>query len=297
MPESSWGHMFAPDGRPLPKNPATDFLRKVEVWQQPGTGSVPVSMPGRDSKTLRQLLKEFRYDGPSAQLETQARNWLIGYRELSPMLNEEQSAQLDVAIDGLPKPAAHQIKITMPEHTDDSSRRWANWALAFCAACAVVLLAVMGVGVWRTANPPNPVQQGSQSQAHPAPQQVPAGTTALENLETDWGPWKNLPASQQDPQTGAPAVLLLNQGGYYASEKWTVLPGRDWTADLSGSVSGVDVQGGHALIEDADGNPYVVGILQPFVFASNPGTILMIDPAGDVLAVPEAHAIALRMRL
>jgi hypothetical protein len=292
MPESSWDEPLGPDLRPLPKNPALDFLRKVEIWQQPGTGGIPVSMPRQTDRALHSLLKEFWRDGPSAQLETQARSWLIGYRELSPMLNEEQSAQLDVAIDGRSK-----IKPADLLEDDSEGTHLPKWALAIPVVLVVFLLAVMGVSMWRDANPANPVQQGSQSQPHQPVQQVPAGTTDLENLISDWGPWRELPVSQQNPQSGAPALLLLNQGGYYASEKWTLLISKEWTADLSGSVGGVTVQGTHALITDADGNLWTVGIRQPFVFASNPGTILMIDPAGDVLAMPEAHAVVVRVPL
>lgn len=294
---SNWDEPLGPDLRPLPKNPALDFLRKVEMWQQPGTGGIPVSMPSGDDRTLRSLLKECRRYGPSAQLETQARSWLIGYRELSPMLNEEQSAQLNVAIDG-PVPAPASAKSSPAADLRVRSRAMNKWfyrAVGAIVVAGTILLIVFVIAIVHAANPPNPVQHGSQSQ--PRPQQVQPGSTDLENLESDWGPWRTLSVSEQNPQSGSPALLLLNQGGYYVSQKWTVPVGREWAPDLGGNVSGVDVEGTHALIEDADGNPWTVTIRQPFVLASNPDTILMIDPAGDVLSTTTAHAIALRTHL
>lgn len=293
---SNWDEPLGPDLRPLPKYPALDFLRKVEIWQQPGTGSVPVSMPSRDNQSLRTLLKEYRYDGPSAQLETQARNWLIGYRELSPMLNDAQTTELDVAISGQPKPVPVQPS---PAADLRARSRAMNkgfyWAVGVMVAVGAILLVVFVIALVNDASPVNPVQHGAQSQSQP--KQVAPGTTDLENLESDWGPWRTLATSEQNPQSGSPALLLLNAGGYYASQKWTIPDSREWSPDLSGNVGGVQVEGTHALITDMDANPWTVGIRQPFVLASNPGTVLEIDPAGDVLAVPEAHAIALRMHL
>jgi hypothetical protein len=278
--------------------PALDFLRKVEIWQQPGTGSVPVSMPSSDAKTLRTLLKDVRREGAYPELERQARRWLIGYRELSPMLDEEQQAQLDVAIDGQPKPALPKSSPAADLRARSRAmNRGFYWAVGVTVVAGLIVLGILIVAIVRDANPANPVQQGSQSQAHPAPQQVAPGTTALENLISDWGPWKQLATSQQNPQSGAPALLLLNQGGYYASENWTVPVSPSWAPDLSGNVTAVDVQGNHAQIEDADGNPWTVTINQPFVFASNPGTILVVNPAGDVLSTTTAHAIAWRTHI
>jgi hypothetical protein len=289
---SNWDEPLGPDLRPLPKYPALDFLRKVEIWQQPGTGSVPVSMPSRDEKTLHELLESFRRQGDTTRLENQARSWLIGYRELSPLLNEEQSAQLSEVIDG-PVPAPTEPPVPVRQRYIRPYRRLTVAVIIGIALAGFVIWGVIALAA--ASNPANPVQYGGQSQSQP--KQVAPGSTDLENLESDWGPWRTLATSEQNPQSGAPALLLLNQGGYYASQKWTIPDSREWTQDLGGNVSSVDVEGTHALFQDADGNPWIVGIRQPFVLASNPGTILMIDPAGDVLAVPEAHAIALRMHL
>jgi uncharacterized membrane protein len=54
------------------------------------------------------------------------------------------------------------------------------------------------------------------------------------------------------------------------------------------------VTGDHADITDADGNPYIVGINQPFVISGNPGTVLLIDRTGTVLAISLAQATAVR---
>jgi hypothetical protein len=283
MPES-WNMPASPSSL----TPALDFLRRVEVWQQApgGTAGIAVAMPEGDDVTLHELLNRLRDEGGGWSLESKARYWLIGYREMNPPLTPSQSAQLDAAIAGFPdEPVirrAHRFRVHM-------SRR-------DILAGAVLILGLAGIlggsAIWNATHPDNPVQQGSQSQSQP--QQVQPGTTDLQNFESDWGPFRQLAVSDQSPQTGTPALLLLNQGGYYAARSWTVPATAGWTADLGGNVQGADVHGHYADITDADGNPWVVGIGQPFVFARNPGTVLKIDPIGTVLAIPESHAIATR---
>lgn len=271
---------------PASRTPALDFLRKVEIWQQApgGTAGIAVAMPAGDEVTLNQLLETFRRQGDSAQLEAQARYWLIGYREMQPPLTGSQQAELDVVVDGLHDEPARDSQI--------SDLR--KLVIGIVAALLILFLAIGGRAIWHAIHPANPVQNGVPSLT--LPQQVPPGTTDLQNFKSDWGPWKQLAASQQNPQTGAPALLLLEPGtGYFASMNWTVPAGSPaWAPDLGGNIGGVDVRGNYALIADADGTTWVVGVNQPFVFASNPGTVLKIDPTGNVLAIPAAHAIGLR---
>lgn len=282
---------------PVSRTPALDFLRRVEVWQQDDALSegTAVTMPAGEELTLHQLLDSFRHGGSSntAQLETQARSWLIGYRELFPPLTDAQRTQLNSVIDGMPstervtRPPRLPLRLTQRAH--------------YIAIAVVVIIIAVACGVLvplaiRAANPDNPVQHGAQSQQHP--QQVAPGTTDLENLQSDWGPWQQLAASEQNPQTRAPALLLLNQGGYYASKRWTVPSTKGtWTADLAGHVQSVSVHGRYATITDADGTLWVAGVEQPFVFAADPNTILKIDRIGTVLSTTTAHAIATRVRI
>lgn len=277
----------------MTQTPALDFLRKVEVWQETegGTAGVQVVMPVGEETTLSQLLGTFRRMGPSAQLEEQARHWLIGYREaenFSPMLTTDQKRELDAVIAGLPsKPVSRRH---MP---------WDHWLRSpprvSVAIVLVILLSALALLLISkaTSHPANDVPQGSQVQQHQPAQQIPAGTTALQDFKNDWGPWKQIPVDAAHPQTGVPAGLLyMEQGTYYVSESWTIpasSPG--WSPDLGGNVGAVNVEGSHASITDMDGNPYIAGIDQPFVFSQNPGTVLKIDPTGTVTSIPEAHAM------
>ena len=79
--------------------------------------------------------------------------------------------------------------------------------------------------------------------------------------------------------TDSPALLLLQSGGAYASERWTVPSTATWWAqDLGGNVTSVTDSGDHAAITDADGVGYTVGVNQAFIVSSNPGTVLLISP-------------------
>jgi hypothetical protein len=274
--------------------PALDFLRRVEIWQQAagGTAGIAVPMPEGDDATLASILNQVRTAGGTTRLEAQARNWLIGYREMQPPLTPSQAAQLGAVIDGMP--STEQAIQQSPEWRFPRPSRVVQVILAVAVAA---LIALGGVYLLIGSQPDNSVQQGSQSQQHQAPQQVPPGSTDLQNFESDWGPFRQLAVSDQGPQTGAPALLLLNQGGYYQAKNWALPGNAGWTADLGGNVQSVEVISHHADITDADGNLWVIGINQPFVFAGNPGTVLKIDPIGTVLAIPESHAIATRTHI
>jgi hypothetical protein len=281
------------------RTPALDFLRKVQVWQEMpgGIAGVQVVLSAGEEVTLNQLLENYQRQGATAQLETQARHWLIGYREaesFSPTLTAVQRQELDNVIDHLPArpvPVSHNRRLL-------AGAQFRKVYLVL-AGMALIFLCAWGISaIWSATHPANPVPQGAKVQQNPPARQVPAGTTALQDFKTDWGPWKQLPVSQQNPQTGAPALLYMEQGGYYVSQEWMIPESSPaWSPDLGGNVQNVDVEGSHALITDMDGNPYVVGIGQPFVFSQNPGTVLSIGPASDVRAIPEPHAIAIRQHL
>jgi hypothetical protein len=174
------------------------------------------------------------------------------------------------------------------------SWRW-NWRLGAIAAVAIGLAAGLGIGISsyvgsRQSGPPA-VTASSQSGAHQA---VAPGSTDLQALRQDFGPWRQLTAGL----TGSPALLLLEGGGTYASARWTVPSTAQWWAqDLGGNVASVAVSGDHAAITDADGIGYTVGIDQAFIVSSNPGTVLLISPGSTVMSMSLAQATAVRQPL
>ena len=70
-----------------------------------------------------------------------------------------------------------------------------------------------------------------------------------------------------------------------------------WTQDLGGNVTSVVVSGETAAITDADGVEYTVGVSQPFIVSSNPGTVLLISPGSTVMSMSLAQATAVRQPL
>jgi hypothetical protein len=167
--------------------------------------------------------------------------------------------------------------------------KW-NWRVAAIAAVAVGLAAGLGVGISSyvgSHQPGPPAATRTSGGAEP----VPPGSTDLQALRQDFGPWRQLTG----PLTGSPALLLLQSGSVYVSEQWTVPSNaRWWTADLGGNVTSVQDTGGRAAITDADGVGYTVGVNQAFIVASNPGTVLLISPGSTVMSMSLAQATAVR---
>jgi hypothetical protein len=123
---------------------------------------------------------------------------------------------------------------------------------------------------------------------------VAPGSTDLQALRQDFGPWQQLTGRL----TSGPALLLLESGGVYASERWTVPSTAAWWAqDLGGNVTSVTRSGGRAMIQDADGIGYTVGVNQAFIISTNPDTVLLITPSGVVMSMPLAQATAVRQPL
>lgn len=176
------------------------------------------------------------------------------------------------------------------------SWRW-NGRLVAVAAAAVAVAAGLGIGISAYAGshqsgPPAATTAGRTGAA----QAVAPGSTDLQALRQDFGPWRQL--SHAGPLTGSPALLLLERGSAYASERWTVLSTATWwVQDIGGNVTSVQDSGGHATITDADGINYTVGINQPFIISSNPDTVLLIRPGGTVMSMPLAQATAVRQPL
>ena len=173
------------------------------------------------------------------------------------------------------------------------SWRW-NRPVAAISAIAIGLAAVLGIGIAsyvgsHQSGPPTATSTGGSVAESVAP-----GSTDLQALRQDFGPWRQL----ADGPTESPALLLLENGAAYASEQWTVPSGATWWAqDLGGNVTSVSRSGDHAIIEDADGVGYTVGLDQAFIISSNPDTVLLITPSGIVMSMPLAQATAVRRPL
>jgi hypothetical protein len=174
------------------------------------------------------------------------------------------------------------------------SRRW-SWRVGATTAVAIALAAGLGVGISsyigsHQAGPPAAADTGDPGVI----ESVPPGSTDLQALRQDFGPWRQLTGQSTD----GPALLLLDGGIVYASQRWTVPSTATWWAqDLGGNVTSVQDTGGRASITDADGVGYTVGISQAFIIASNPDTVLLISPDSTVRSMSLAQATAVRQPL
>lgn len=172
--------------------------------------------------------------------------------------------------------------------------RW-NWRIGAISAVAIGLAAGLGVGIAsyvgsHQAGPPAATASGQPG----ANQAVAPGSTGLQALRQDFGPWRPLSGRLTD----SPALLLLQGGGAFASQRWTVPSNATWWAqDIGGNVTSVAHSGDQAAITDADGVDYTVGIDQAFIISSNPGTVLLISPGSTVMSMSLAQATAVRQSL
>jgi hypothetical protein len=174
------------------------------------------------------------------------------------------------------------------------SWRW-NRRIAAITAIAIAAAAGLGIGIasYVGAHQPGPPTATASGQSA-ADQAVAPGSTDLQALRQDFGPWHQLTGQVTD----GPALLLLESGGAYASERWTVpSAAAGWAQDLGGNVTSVAASGDHATITDADGIGYTVGINQTFIISSNPGTVLLISPDSTVMSMSLAQATAVRQPL
>jgi hypothetical protein len=206
-------------------------------------------------------------------------------------------APLELTDDGKCRWCRTKLRAAHPRgHRADGGRsgiRWKwSWRLAGIAAVAVGLAAGLGVGIAsyvdsHQSGPPTATGTGQPGVA----ESVPPGSTDLQALRQDFGPWRQVTGQS----TGSPALLLLDSGSVYASEQWAVPSNATWWAqDLGGNVTSVQPAGGRAVITDADGVGYTVGVNQAFIVTSNPDTVLMITPGGTVMSMSLAQATAVR---
>ena len=151
-------------------------------------------------------------------------------------------APLDLNDDGECRWCHAKIRVRRPRSPDGPwgwpavRLRW-NWRLAALAAAAVVLAAGVGIGISRVVSshqsgPP----AATASDPSGAGQSVPPGSTNLQELRSDFGPWRQLTGRVTD----GTALLLLEGGDAYASERWTVpSTATGWAQDLGGNVASV----------------------------------------------------------
>src|SRR5260370_37910876 len=98
------------------------------------------------------------------------------------------------------------------------SRRW-SWRLGAIAAVAIALAAGLGVGISsylgpHQSGPPTATGTGDPGVV----ESVPPGSTDLQALRQDYGPWRQLTGQL----TGSAPLLLLQSGSVYASERGPV---------------------------------------------------------------------------
>jgi hypothetical protein len=217
----------------------------------------------------------------------------------TPQVCGNCGAPLDLNDDGECRWCHAKIRARRPRAQDGPwgwpSVRWRwNWRLAAPAAAAVVLAAGAGIGISSAvgshqSGPP----AATASDSAGAGQGVPPGSTGLQQLRSDFGPWRRLTG-----QVTGTALILLESGAAYASERWTVpSTAAGWAQDLGGNVASVTQRGNQAAITDPDGVGYTVGINQPFIISGNPGTVLLISPGGTVMSMSLAQATAMRQPL
>jgi hypothetical protein len=156
----------------------------------------------------------------------------------------------------------------------------------------VAVAAAIGISQYIGAHQPGPPAAGPAQAGEPIG--VPPESTNLQDLRQDYGPWQQLAGTTTD----SPALLLLNNGAASASRRWTIpAAGPGWQPDLGGDLTSATVSGDQAAIADADDVDYTVGVGQPFVIASNPGTVLLVTRGGTVLSMSLAQATAVRQSL
>ena len=208
-------------------------------------------------------------------------------------------APLDLSDDGECRWCRAKVRARHPRFREGGgppgiSWRW-NRRLAAVAAVATALAAGLGIGISgyvgsHQSGPPAAAGSGRSGVV----EAVGPGSTDLQALRQDFGPWRQLTGQPTD----SPALLLLEGGGAYASERWTVPSASAWWAqDIGGNVTSAVVSGNRATITDADGVGYTVGVNQAFIISSNPGTVLLISPGSTVMSMSLAQATAVRQVL
>jgi hypothetical protein len=271
-----------PSYSPQPATPALDFLAFLQGrLETPGYQDM---LDERDMATISQVI--------ASQDERRARSQLLRMQARltdRAFLEPADLARLKtVTGNGLPARA----------RTRNRQRSWLRTAIVIIVSSVLggslaFGITVVVVTLVRSANTAPPA--GTAQQQNPPAAVIPPAYSDLELFKQNWGTWQQLTPSDAAPQTGAPALLLLEQGGYYASQSWTVTPAATgWTPDLGGNVGARAVHGNYIDFTDADGNPGIAGVNQPFVVSTDPDVVLRIDQTGTVYQMTTAQATAVR---
>ena len=268
-----------------PATPALDFLAFVQGRAEtPGYNDV---LEQDDLATIGRII--------TARDEQRARSQLI---RMQARLTDRAFME--------PADLARMKTITSPGPQAQRLRTPGWWLLPVRTRVVAVFLIVLGISLilvfgvivpWVHSSNAGGAPPAGAAPQHPPAVQVAPGYTDLQLFKQDWGPWQQLAPSDASPQTGAPALLLLESGGYYASP-WTVSPqAKGWVGDITGSVGTVDVHGDYIDFTDANGNPGIVRVDQPFTLSADPSLVLRIDGTGIVYSMSQAQAIAVRSRI
>lgn len=236
----------------------------------------------------------------ATQDEARARSELLHIRgnpTNQAYLEESWYTRLDAALNPTEERSRPSTNNPRRQPTTLPPRISGRVVAALTVSVLALILVIFHQPIFNSLFPQSGPPAGTSQQA-PPPQEVPPDTTDLQNFKTDWGPWKQITPSDQAPITDGPALLLIENGGVYVSENWTVAPTAPiWQPDIGGNVSNVRVDGKYIRIVDVDGNPANVEVNQPFVVSTNPGTVIRIDGTGEVWTTTSEQAATHRIHL
>ena len=277
---------------------ALDFCQQAYATQQLMDIPFRVPLSQADATEFQTIVKKYETEGPTRSLESRARYFLYSFRTLelaAPILSTEDRTRLNALLEQAPhvKPEIWQTRGVSVRGSRMANRKTA------IAAVSVALLGLFGLGIGQyVTNSVSGSPPSGTAQEHPPAQVVAPGSTSLQQFKQNFGPFTQVTPSDQSPQTSAPALLLVENGGYFVATKWTIAPNATgWQQNIAGNVNNVDVKGNYADITDADNNPIIVGINQAFIVSGNPGTVLLVDPTGNVKSMSLAQATAVRHSL
>ena len=134
----------------------------------------------------------------------------------------------------------------------------------------------------------------------PAPPEIPLTATDRQKVVTGLGSFSTIaPAIGRNPDTQAPAVLLLREdGSIAASVQWTVpFTNTSWSKQDIIQLTAATRLGNYANLQTDQGRTYEVRLGQPFVLEETPGQVMLIDQDGFQWQISTGRAIALRLPL
>ena len=134
----------------------------------------------------------------------------------------------------------------------------------------------------------------------PVPAQIPLTQTDRQTIVSGLGPFSTIaPPVGRNPDTQAPAILLLREdGSTAASLQWTVpFTPTTWAKQDVLQLTAATRLGNYANLVTDQGRSYEVRLNQPFVLEENPNQVNLIDADGFAWQISSGRAIALRVTL